>query len=63
MGRGGFSFKRALGISKAKSRISRSVGVPFTRSGRQRKIGKAMGGCCIPIAASLLIIVLLIIIS
>ena len=45
----GFSFsaKRALGISAAKGRISRKIGIPLTRSGRQRKIGRiASGGKC-----------------
>jgi hypothetical protein len=43
MNRGGFSWKRAVGISAAKSRISRKTGIPLTRSGRQRKFGKMMG--------------------
>jgi len=49
MNRGGFSWKRLLGVSKAKSRISRSIGIPFTKSGRQRKIGKIVtgGGCLV----------------
>lgn len=42
-----FSWKRASGLSGAKSRISRKTGIPLTRSGRQRKMGKAMG-CCVP---------------
>ena len=44
----GFSWKRLLGISAMKSRISRSIGVPLTRSGRQRKLGRGLG-CLIPI--------------
>jgi hypothetical protein len=44
-----FSWKRAVGLSSAKAKLSRQIGVPLTRSGRQRKIGKAMG-CCIPAA-------------
>jgi len=36
---GGFSWRRALGLSAAKARLSRRIGVPLTRSGRQRKIG------------------------
>jgi len=47
-----FSWKRALGISAAKARISREIGIPLTRSGRQRKMGRAMG-CCIPLAVLL----------
>ncbi|MEX0702298.1 MAG: hypothetical protein WD069_09405 [Planctomycetales bacterium] len=44
-----FSWKRALGISAAKGRLSRKLGIPLTRSGRQRKMGRAMG-CCLPLA-------------
>jgi len=36
---GGFSWNRLLGISAAKSRVSRAIGIPLTRSGRQRKLG------------------------
>lgn len=43
-----FSWKRAVGISSAKGQISRKIGIPLTSSGRQRKVGRAMG-CCIPI--------------
>lgn len=42
-----FSWKRALGISNAKSKVSRASGIPLTRGARQRKMGKAMG-CCVP---------------
>ncbi len=47
-----FSWKRAVGISAAKGRISRKVGVPLTRSGRQRKVGRAVG-CCVPLSLGL----------
>ena len=55
MGRGGFSWKRATELSSAKSRVSRSIGVPFTKSGRQRKVGKMAtgGGCLLVIAAGI----------
>jgi hypothetical protein len=43
-----FSWKRATGLSSAKGRLSRSIGVPLTRGGRQRKAGKLMG-CCVPL--------------
>ena len=51
MNRGGFSWKRLSGISAAKSRISRATGVPFTKSGRQRKVGRIVtgGGCLLPV--------------
>ncbi|MBI5570285.1 MAG: hypothetical protein HY914_10105 [Desulfomonile tiedjei] len=62
---GGFSWKRALGISALKSRISRSTGIPWTRSGRQRKLGAMMtggwraggrgSGCLLPIVAGVMI--------
>lgn len=43
MNLGGFSWKRLVGISAAKSRVSRAIGVPLTRGGRQRKLGKWLG--------------------
>jgi hypothetical protein len=42
MNRGGFSWKRLLGVSAAKRRASRATGVPWTRSGRQRKVGAVL---------------------
>jgi hypothetical protein len=36
---GGFSWRRALGLSAAKARLSRRVGIPLTKNGRQRKLG------------------------
>ena len=57
MGYGGFSWKRAVGISAAKSRLSRRIGIPLTRSGRQRKLGKIVsGGGCLVVLASLVAI-------
>ena len=48
MNKGGFSWKRAVGVTRAKQRISRTTGIPLTRSGRQRKVGRMMtGGCAI----------------
>ncbi|MER3415466.1 MAG: hypothetical protein C4297_04535 [Gemmataceae bacterium] len=43
-----WSWKRASGLSSAKGKLSRQLGVPLTRSGRQRKAGR-MIGCCVPI--------------
>jgi hypothetical protein len=34
-----FSWRRALGLSAAKARLSRRIGIPLTRSGRERKLG------------------------
>jgi len=37
--KGGFSWKRLLGVTRAKQKISRRIGIPLTKSGRQRKVG------------------------
>ncbi len=46
--RGGFSWKRFFGVTKVKRKISKATGIPLTKSGRQRKLGGCLGGCCIP---------------
>ena len=33
-----FSWKRAIGLSAAKGKLSRQIGIPLTRSGRQKKL-------------------------
>lgn len=38
-----FSWKRALGISGMKNKISRQIGIPLTKSGRRQKVGRLMG--------------------
>jgi hypothetical protein len=47
MNKGGFSWNRYVGISGAKARMSRKIGVRLTRSGRHQKIGRSVtgGGC------------------
>ena len=52
MGFGGFSWKRAVGLSAAKARLSRRIGIPLTRGGRQRKLGRMIsgGGCLFGLA-------------
>lgn len=48
MNLGGFSWKRLVGISAMKSRISRRIGIPLSRSGRQAKLGRLVsGGNCL----------------
>ena len=54
-----FSWKRALGISGMKNKISRKIGIPLTKSGRQRKIGRAVG-CNIPTISILFVIIVLV---
>jgi len=35
-----FSWKRAVGISKVKQKVARKTGIPTTRGGLERKIGR-----------------------
>jgi hypothetical protein len=37
--KGGWSWKRQFGVSNAKRRVSRATGIPWSKSGRQRKVG------------------------
>jgi hypothetical protein len=59
----GFSFsaKRALGVSSAKSKLSKSIGVPLTKQGRQRKVGQLTGCAILPILGLLILSLLVII--
>lgn len=38
-----FSWKRALGITSAKRKIAKTTGIPTSKFGRQRKIGRMFG--------------------
>lgn len=53
-----FSWKRALGISKAKRRVSRKTRIPLSKSGRRMKAGRMMG-CMLPITMVFMVIILL----
>ena|SRR5579862_4226504 len=60
---GGFSWKRAIGLSAAKARLSRRIGIPLTKGGRQRKLGRMIsggGGCLVVLAATVAIPVALV---
>lgn len=35
-----FSWKRLLGISAVKNRVARATGIPTTRGGAERKVGR-----------------------
>lgn len=37
-----FSMKRALGITQAKQKFARKTGIPTTKAGLERKIGKTI---------------------
>ena len=39
-----FSWKRAIGITAAKRKITRSTGIPTTRQGLERKVGALIIG-------------------
>lgn len=58
MNRGGFSLARLLGVSAAKARLSRQIGIPLTSSGRDAKVGRLVtraltGGCLLPLLLAL----------
>lgn len=61
-----FSWKRTTGVTKLKQSIARQTGIPTTKAGRQRKIGKmATSGCAgtILFIAALIAIATLILIT
>jgi hypothetical protein len=64
MNKGGFSWKKLSGYSGAKSNLSRKIGIPLTKSGRNQKVGKIVTKGCLGIfiAMSLPILFLLILI-
>ena len=51
-----FSWKRAIGLSAAKGKLSRKIGIPLTRVGRQRKMGRMIG--CLVLLILLLVLVI-----
>ena len=38
-----FSWKRATGVTAAKRKVAKATGIPTTKSGRQKKLGKMLG--------------------
>lgn len=38
-----FSWKRALGITSAKRKIAKAIGIPTTKQGRRAKVGRLFG--------------------
>lgn len=38
-----FSLKRATGVTSVKRKIAKATGIPTTKAGRQRKLGKIFG--------------------
>lgn len=39
-----FSWKRAVGITKVKQKVARSTGIPTTKGGLERKVGRMVLG-------------------
>lgn len=37
-----FSWRRALGITRAKQQFARQIGIPTSKTGLERKIGKSI---------------------
>lgn len=37
-----FSLKRALGVTAVKQKIARKTGIPMTKQGLERKVGKTI---------------------
>jgi hypothetical protein len=52
-----FSWRRASGVSAAKGRIARFTGVPTTRGGQQRKLGRIWEKYISPLILAAIIII------
>jgi len=62
MNRGGFSWKRFLGITRIKRNISRKTGIPTSKSGRQQKIGRIVSKGCFKTLITFFISILMVLI-
>ena len=51
MNKGGFSWKKLSGYSGAKANVSRKIGIPLTKSGRNQKIGRVVSKGCLGMLA------------
>ena len=47
MNKGGFSWKKLSGYSGAKSKVSKKIGIPLTKSGRNQKVGRIVSKGCL----------------
>jgi hypothetical protein len=63
MNKGGFSWKRLSGISGAKAKVSRKIGIPLTKSGRNQKIGRIVSKGCLGMFALIIIPILVLVIA
>jgi hypothetical protein len=55
MNKGGFSWKKLSGYSGAKSKVSRKIGIPLTKSGRNQKVGKIVTKGCLGMLVALIL--------
>jgi hypothetical protein len=55
MNKGGFSWKKLSGYSGAKSKVSRKIGIPLTKSGRNQKVGKIVTKGCLGMLVALVL--------
>ena len=58
-----FSWKRALGLTRARQQIAWKVGIPTTKTGMQRKLGGAIfkrAGCLLPVLLAVLAVALIV---
>lgn len=58
MNKGGFSWKRLSGVSGAKAKVSRKIGIPLTKSGRNQKIGRTISKGCLGVFALIIVPIL-----
>lgn len=50
-----FSWKRAVGLSAIRQKVARGTGIPTTRGGLEKKIGRMATKGCLPIVVWLLV--------
>lgn len=62
MNKGGFSWKKLSGISGVKSNVSRKIGIPLTKSGRNQKIGRIVSKGCLGILVAMTIPILILVV-
>lgn len=62
MNKGGFSWKKLSGYSGAKSNISRKIGIPLTKSGRNQKVGRIVSKGCLGVLVALTLPILFLVI-
>lgn len=62
MNKGGFSWEKLSGISGVKSNVSRKIGIPLTKSGRNQKVGRIVSKGCLGILVAMTIPILILVV-